>query len=240
MRIAMTSPAPIVHRPGSWGSETHDPDRKRNLLLGSGQEPVGGRGSLDGSTEAAIIAASLDEPALFDLVFRRHFPSIHRYLRRRVGLQLADELAAETFAVAFAHRSTFDPDHGEARPWLFGIAANLVRNHRRAERRQLIAYSRTGIDPIVPDAIADADSRMDAVLAMRRVAKGLASMSEADREVLLLFAWANLSYEQIAAALDVPIGTVRSRLSRARRRIRELLGADGQVPEGRPTFGGDP
>jgi RNA polymerase sigma factor (sigma-70 family) len=81
---------------------------------------------------------------------------------------------------------------------------------------------------------------MDAVLAMRRVAKGLASMSEADREVLLLFAWANLSYEQIATALDVPIGTVRSRLSRARRRIRELLGADGQVPEGRPTFGGDP
>jgi RNA polymerase sigma factor (sigma-70 family) len=81
---------------------------------------------------------------------------------------------------------------------------------------------------------------MDAVLAMRRVAKGLASMSEADREVLLLFAWANLSYEQIAAALDVPIGTVRSRLSRARRRIRELLGADGQVPGGRPTFGGEP
>lgn len=153
-------------------------------------------------------------------------------MHRRVGAQLADELAAETFAVAFSRRGGFDPRHADARPWLYGIAANLLRNHRRSERRQLLAYARTGVDPVEPDAFSGADDRLDAARAMRGLAEALASLRDQEREVLLLFAWAELSYEEIAQALVIPVGTVRSRLSRARKRLAmEPARASGQQRE---------
>ena len=164
-------------------------------------------------------------------LFRSHFITLYGYLARRVGSDLASELASEVFAVAFARRASFDPSRGEAHPWLFGIATNLLRNHRRTETRQLRAFALTGIDPIAPDPTHEVDERLDAERLGPAIARGLAALNDDDRDVLLLYAWASLSYREIAAALDVPIGTVRSRLSRARRTLREHLDPFGQVPD---------
>ena len=93
-------------------------------------------------TDARVIARSLDEPAVFAALFDRHYDSVHRYLARRVGPDIAAELASETFTTAFDVRRRYDPGRSDARPWLFGIATNLVRHHRRSEGRRLRAYAR--------------------------------------------------------------------------------------------------
>jgi RNA polymerase sigma-70 factor (ECF subfamily) len=189
-------------------------------------------------TDAEVIAASLTHEARFGEVFERHFAAIDRYLARRIGAALADDLAAETFVVAFRSRARFDPAaSSDARPWLYGIAANLLRRHWRTERRRLRAYARTGVDPILELDTDAIERRIDAAAFGPALAGALASLSVSDREILLLFAWAELGYDEIAEALGVPVGTVRSRLSRARARIRELLSPNGQVqldgiPEG--------
>jgi RNA polymerase sigma factor (sigma-70 family) len=180
------------------------------------------------STDAAAISASLRDAERFTAIFDTHFASIHRFLHRRVGRDAADELAAETFAQAFRRRSAYDPGRAGVRPWLFGIATNLVRHHVRGERRRLLAYARTGVDPVVQPDLDAVDARVDAEAMGPRLALGLASLRSAERDVLLLYAWADLSYEEIAQALSIPVGTVRSRLHRARTRLRELLGAGGQ------------
>ena len=169
----------------------------------------------DPASDASIIASSIDDPDRFGLIFERHFGAIHAYLQRRVGDDSADDLATETFLKAFRARASYDRSRESSRPWLFGIAANVIHHHRRREARQLRAYRRLGPPPI--EAPADAD--------LSAVARELASLPLADREVLFLHAWADLSYAEIAEALDVPIGTVRSRLSRARARIREQINA---------------
>jgi RNA polymerase sigma-70 factor (ECF subfamily) len=182
--------------------------------------------------DAQLIAASVADATVFAAVFDRHFARVHRYLARRVGPTLADDLTAETFITAFRARDRFDPEALDARPWLFGIAANLLRRHWRAERRQLRAYARTGVDPC-GDPLADAERRVDAVSAGPALAGALASLPRADREALLLYAWAELSYEEIASALGIPVGTVRSRLSRARRRMAAALDPEPSRPDRR-------
>ena len=184
------------------------------------------------ATDAEIIQRSGAEPGQFALVFERHFDAIHRYLARRVGAELADDLAAQVFAEAFNGRGRYDLSRPDAVPWLYGIAANLLRRHHRTERRQLRAYARLGSDPVAPDDLGPLVDRLDAQASGRRLAAALAALSGKDRDVLLLYAWAELSYADIAYALGIPVGTVRSRLNRARRRMRELLGLDGQE-EGR-------
>jgi RNA polymerase sigma-70 factor (ECF subfamily) len=188
-------------------------------------------------TDAELIAASMLEPCRFEPIFDRHFTEIDRYLARRVGASLADDLAAETFVVAFRERARYDAAAPDARPWLHGIAANLLRRHWRTERRRLRAYARTGVDPVL-DGLEDVDRRIDALAAGPALAGALLSLKPRDREILLLFAWAELGYDEISAALGIPIGTVRSRLSRARARIRELLGPTGQVAVDTATEGG--
>jgi RNA polymerase sigma factor (sigma-70 family) len=184
-----------------------------------GQESGVGRET----TDAEAIAASLSEPTRFGEVFERHFEAVYGYFVRRVGARLAEELAAEAFTQAFRVRGSFDMERDDARPWLFGIAANLLRRHYRDERRRLMAYAKTGLDPVVLDETDEVDSRTDADAISRQLALALASLRSSEREVLLLYAWAELSYQEIAEALGTPVGTVRSRLSRARRRLRGLL-----------------
>lgn len=166
--------------------------------------------------ERAPIAAG-DFAALFD----QFYPRLRRYLHRRVGATLAEDLAAQTFSEAL--RSAGYPGRAAAGPWLYGIAHNLLRGHRRSEERQLRAYARTGVDPATEldvDAVAE---RADAASLGPRLAATLARLRPVDREILLLFAWEGLGYAEIAAALDIPIGTVRSRLSRCRQRVRDEL-----------------
>ena len=185
-------------------------------------------------TDADAISQSLLDPECFAVVFNRHFATIRTYIARRLGPELADELTADTFVQAFRGRHGYDTGRPDAGPWLFGIAANIVRLHRRTERRKLMAYARTGIDPVAqPDSEA-VHERVDADAAGPMMARALAALRDGDRDVLLLFAWAELSYEEIATALGVPVGTVRSRLHRARRRVRELLDADGSIDATEP------
>ena len=192
---------------------------------------------LEISTDAHIIAACEDEPERFRELFERHFGPTLGFLRRRIGSEIAEDLAIETFALAFRRRRTYDPTRHDARPWLLGIATNLLRHHRRAERRKLLAYARTGADPLgaLDPGFEAAEARTDAGAVGPALALALANLRSSERDVLLLFAWADLSYTEIADALDVPVGTVRSRLSRARARLRQLLVAsgvrfDGDVP----------
>lgn len=174
-------------------------------------------------TDAQIISISAADPDRFGEIFDRHFPAIHRYVHRRVGRGLADDLASETFWVAFNGRSRFDPTRDDAAPWLYGIAANLLRDHHRSERRRLLAYAKTGVDPILDGGFDAVDARLDADAGWPAVARALARLTPDDRETLLLYAWADLTYREIGEALSVPIGTVRSRLSRARRQVHEIL-----------------
>jgi RNA polymerase sigma-70 factor (ECF subfamily) len=171
-------------------------------------------------SDAVVIGRSLDQPQAFASIFDRHFDAVHGYARRRLGRSLAEEIASETFIRAFDGRASFDRSRVDARPWLFGIAANLMRRHWRTERRRLNALERlqsSGAEESLTDEHADLVMALDALPAR-------------EREALLLYALADLSYEEIAEALGVPIGTVRSRLSRARDRIRKRL--DTVVPEG--------
>ncbi len=197
-------------------------------------QPSTGREPTDGE----LVARSLSEPAAFVLLFERHFGAVYGYLARRVGVAAGEDLAAETFATAFEKRRRFNPEFADARPWLFGIALNLLRRRLRGERRELRAFARTGVDSV--RAADSAHDALDRSLAARELARALAGLGRKDREVLLLFFWADLSYEQIAEALDVPLGTVRSRLNRARARLRELLAASGQSGAmTRPTIATD-
>jgi RNA polymerase sigma-70 factor (ECF subfamily) len=176
-----------------------------------------------GSSDAEAIAASLDSPSAFGAVFERHHGVVHRYLARRLGVDLADELAAEVFAVAFAKRRRYDQTFADARPWLFGIATRLVRKHARREVRELRAYARTGLDPSAPSHDERVAAEADSAAAGPALAAALAALPRAERDVLLLYAWAELAYPEIAVALSISPGTVKSRLHRARRRVRESL-----------------
>jgi RNA polymerase sigma-70 factor (ECF subfamily) len=170
----------------------------------------------------AAITASITTPAEFALVFHRHFDLIHGYIRRRVGASAADELASQTFLIAFDSRARYDQARRNARPWLLGIATNLIHGKRRQEKRQLRAYGRAGAETAV-DSLEGIEARADAERLRPQLAAALAALSKDEADPLLLFAWAELSYEEIAAALELPIGTVKSRLARARRRIQEQL-----------------
>lgn len=172
-------------------------------------------------SDADVIRTSLAEPNAFVTLFERHFDSIYGYLARRVGRDAGHELASEVFVRAYADRSRYDLERRDAMPWLYGIAANLLHRRRRTETRQLRAYARAGVDSA---AAADPAERPDPNLAA-----ALGALKPADRETLLLLAWADLEYEQIAEALDVPVGTVRSRLNRARRQLRAALADDPVV-----------
>ena len=180
------------------------------------------------SSDADYLARSLSEPTAFEPIFDRHFGAVHRYLHRRAGRELADELTAETFALAFSRRGSCRAS-GSVLPWLYGIATNLLHRYRRAERRQLHAYSRSGVDRWV--AYEDeADARVDGSSLDARLAGALAAMRPRERDALLLYALADLSYEEVALALDVPVGTVRTWLHRARATAqRELAAADVDV-----------
>jgi RNA polymerase sigma-70 factor (ECF subfamily) len=163
----------------------------------------------------------------FEEAFKAEFGPLYGYLRRRLGAAKAEDLAAETFAVAYANWGRFDQAR-PLRPWLYGIAANLTRRSWRAEGRMLRAYARTGVDPVVAEDETIV-GRLDAESHHRELAGALATMGPVDREILLLNAWADLSDVEIAEALAIPIGTVKSKLHRGRRRLRNQIGVDGQL-----------
>jgi RNA polymerase sigma-70 factor (ECF subfamily) len=167
---------------------------------------------------------SLAQAPDFEAAFERYFDDVCSFLCRRVGRDLGEELAAETFARAFAAWSRYDAERGPVRPWLFGIASNLLRAYRRTEARGLRALARAGgeLAALPSDRQPERFSQRET----RRLAASLARLRGGDRDVLLLAAWADLNSQEIAAALAIPAGTVRSRLNRARRQVRSALASD--------------
>ncbi|WP_435828211.1 RNA polymerase sigma factor [Micromonospora purpureochromogenes] len=180
-------------------------------------------------TDAAVIQRSVRDPESFAVIFDRHASSIHRYLARRIGAGMADDLVAETFLAAFRRRERFDTACPDARAWLYGIATNTVSQHRREEER---AYRlRQAYVPATSEAShADRVATVVTAQSVRRTLFGaLAELSTGDRDVLLLIAWEELTYDEAAAALGIPVGTVRSRLHRARKLLRDALGGDPTI-----------
>jgi len=166
------------------------------------------------------------DAAAFGRLFDQHAPALHAYLCARVGRSAADDLVAEAFLAAYRDRARFDPDRGEVRSWLFGIATNLARRHRRSELRGLAAVARAAGLALVPadEPGRRVPERVDAAERVARMAGALAALPPGDRDVLLLTAWGGLTSVEVAAALAVPVGTVRSRLHRVRRHLRAVLG----------------
>ncbi|HEY1918191.1 MAG TPA: RNA polymerase sigma factor [Streptosporangiaceae bacterium] len=173
--------------------------------------------------DATLIAESGAEPERFGLVFDRHAPVIYGYIARRLGRDVADDLVAETFLIAFRQRAGYDPGQPDARPWLYGIATRLISRHRRGEVRFFRAIARTGVDPAAGPADDEALRRASAQAVRRDLSAALAALPAADRDALLLFT-EGLAYAEVAAALGVPVGTVSSRIARARRKIKHALG----------------
>lgn len=174
-------------------------------------------------SDAVAILRSQSEPEAFVTLFERHFDAVHRFLHRRLGRDLADELAAEVFTQAYRRRRSFVASRESALPWLYGIAANLVRRHRRTELRRLRAYARTGVDASVELDDAHAVERIDAARIAPALADALAGLSPDDRETLTLVVLAELTYDEVGRALGVPTGTVASRMNRIRRQLVALL-----------------
>lgn len=174
-------------------------------------------------TDSEAIERSLVDPQAFVVLFDRHFGVLYRYLRVRAGDASADDLTAATFEVAFRRRRDYEVSRADARPWLFGIAVNLLRDQRRSERRRLSALLRLAPreEGDGEHAYEDVESRLGA----GELRTLLADVPIEDRDLLLLIACVELTYEECADVLGVPVGTVRSRLHRLRSRLQSQLQA---------------
>ena len=178
-------------------------------------------------SDAEVIGRSLSDPEAFGLIYDRHARTVLRFLGRRVGADVAEGLVGELFRIAFERRKTFDVSRASALPWLYGIGSNLLLKHRRGEARRLRANARMAAADESTDRRTSARA-VDARLLFPRVADAIEALPDGEREALLLFAWEDLSYQSVAEALELPIGTVRSRLNRARAQLRELLDSGGK------------
>lgn len=170
------------------------------------------------SDDGAAIARSLHDPEAFAEVFDRHFGFVHRYIARRAGRGHADDIAAQTFTVAFSHRGRYRDDLGTARPWLLGIATNLMRAASRGDQRVASIVERLSAEAPTTAVRGSAAAEDDG-----RLTTALARLQPDQREALLLHALGELTYAEIASALEIPVGTVRSRISRACAALRAEL-----------------
>lgn len=164
----------------------------------------------------------------FDLaeLYDSHARGLYHYLARRVGPHVADDLVADSFLAVWEHRHRFDPARASPKAWLYGVATTLVRQHVRREERRLRAWGRESGRSVPSGDFGDrvAESTDAGVLA-GPAAVALAELRAEEREVLLLVAWADLGPSEIAEVLDVPVVTVRTRLHRARTRVRTAMTA---------------
>ena len=193
---------------------------------------VSGVSPVNTESDAAVIEVSRREPAAFGTLFDRHATVLFRYLVRRVGPGEADGMLGEVFRIAFERRGDFDVSRSDARPWLYGIASNLLSNHRRHEARRLRATARLLAGQTASeDATEHVAARLDAAASWPGVIAAIDALPDVERSALFLHVWEGLSYEEIATSLDIPVGTVRSRLNRARRRMRVQRSIEACVHE---------
>jgi RNA polymerase sigma factor (sigma-70 family) len=188
-------------------------------------------------SDASLIRMAVSGNAnAFSGLLRRHGPAIHAYLARRGGRDAADDLLGEVWLRAYAARGQYDQRWPDARPWLYGIARNVLREHwrRTAGAGGAGGVAGAGEEPAylaaIEDPWADVDDRLDAAARLADLRRALARLAPGDRDVLLLVTWEGLTPAEAAVALGIPPGTARSRLHRARAVMRQLLGADPARP----------
>jgi RNA polymerase sigma-70 factor (ECF subfamily) len=186
-------------------------------------------------SDADVVRASIRDPGRFGELFDRYGDDILRYAGARLGPDLAEDVTAETFLAAFRARSRYDLSRGNARPWLYGIAIRQIGKHSRAERRYRQARSRAQADMVTADFGDRVADRVTAQQLRPRLTEVLSGLSRQDRELLLLVAWTDLSYEESAQALGVSVSAVKSRLHRIRVRTRQALGQPGPAPPGQQS-----
>jgi RNA polymerase sigma-70 factor (ECF subfamily) len=178
--------------------------------------------------DAKVIEASVRDPEEFGALYDRHADKLFRFAYQRLGPEFAEDAVADAYLAAFSRRATYDLTRPDARPWLFGILIREIAQRRRAEAARYRALARAGA---VEVAESQADDLADGVAAVVTAHGTRAALAEAlrhlpaiDRDVVLLIAWNAFSYEEVAEALGIKLGTVRSRLHRARRKLRAALG----------------
>ncbi|HEV2375429.1 MAG TPA: RNA polymerase sigma factor [Streptosporangiaceae bacterium] len=180
------------------------------------------------------------DPEAFGAVFDEHARAVYNHAFRLTGSwSAAEEVVSLTFLEAWRLRGRVEPVGGSLRPWLLGIAVNVTRNFKRAARRHQAALSRLPPASAVPDFADDLAEQLDGSAQLREVMSALETLRESERDVIALCVWSGLDYTAAAKALGVPVGTVRSRLSRARRKLRELAGQDGGTRDREPGAAGE-
>ncbi|GAA3297519.1 RNA polymerase sigma factor [Dactylosporangium vinaceum] len=172
-------------------------------------------------------ATAVRDPRHFAVLYDRYAAQLYRYAHRRVGPEPAEDAVAETFLAAFQRRHRYDPGRPSARPWLFGILTRELAHRHRAESARYRALARAGADEVQPGFAERVDAAVSAQALHGPLAGALARLSRGDRDVLLLIAWGDCSHDEVAETLGIRLGTVRSRLHRARKQIRAALGAAG-------------
>ncbi len=195
-----------------------------HLIAGGLREGPPGNRTSGALSDADHIARSLREPDRFAAIFDRHAGEILRYVHARLGPDLAEDITAETFLAAFRRRGSYDASRGDARPWLYGIAVRLIGKHRRAESRYRRMLQAVPLDQSTQDFGDRSAERVTAEQLRPQLVAMLNGLPHLDRELLLLVAWAGLTYEESAQALGLTTSAVRSRLNRIRVRTRKELG----------------
>jgi RNA polymerase sigma factor (sigma-70 family) len=178
----------------------------------------------DVETDGTLIERSArGRPDAFVEVVSRHEVAVHAFLARRAGHQVAADLLGEVWLRAFAGRGGYDPAYPDARPWLFGIARNVLRAHWRASHGENHAAEESALAQAQTDPWDDVVDRLDSATRVRALASAVRALPAEERDVLLLVAWEQLTPAQAATVLGVPQGTARSRLHRARAALRPVL-----------------
>jgi RNA polymerase sigma factor (sigma-70 family) len=180
-------------------------------------------------SDAELLLGSREDPERFGELYRRHGRAVGRYVARRLGAGEVEDVNAEVFARAYRVRASYTPELDTALPWLLGIANHVIGDHRRAEARRLAVIERASALPDLVPAPEIRSVAPDVVRELRR-------LPAADRDTLLLVVWGELSYDEAAAGLGVPVGTVRSRIARARERLTRAL--PDRTPERMQAKGG--
>lgn len=178
----------------------------------------------NGPDDAAVIQASWRDGEQFAALYDRYADQLYRYAYRRVGPEFAEDVVADAFLAAFRRRRDYDLARSDARPWLFGIVTKEIARRHRAEQARYRALARTDADQIVPGFADRVAAEVSAEAVRGALAEAVGRLTPADRDVLLLIAWSGLSYEEVAETLRIKVGTVRSRLHRARQQVRGALG----------------
>jgi RNA polymerase sigma-70 factor (ECF subfamily) len=175
--------------------------------------------------------AAARDPHAFGELYERHVRAVYAFCARRTGdLAHADDLVSVVFLEAWRRRGDIVLTGDSALPWLLGIANNVARNARRSLRRYRSALRRVPHAEAVDLGEDDIAARIDAQRALTEAIEALRALSESEREVVNLVLWAGLSYGEAASVLRVPIGTVRSRLSRARSKLAQSMDEENPLP----------